>query len=232
MFLTIFVLGIVTSTTGISTEELSQIVGIWNQLGWKHVSISGVNKYCHFQLLKLSQDLQIGLVQNGTIGNTPATLFCVKSIEVTYEPKHAFTTMLINPRNCPHIFNATRKRIGYYTYDSHSDKLTKVISNPVGHPVTLIVERTQVNSDSVDFDFQGSDVKTISLTYEPFLKMTGCKSQFRECHGFGFTFDLMEILAKRFNFTWSLDKQADGNWGSIPDNGEKFLHSLQTVLRH
>ena len=43
--------------------------------------------------------------------------------------------------------------------------------------------------------------------------MLGAIVSFTDCKGIGYLADVMNILSKRFNFTWSCDAEPFGNWG-------------------
>ena len=65
-----------------------------------------------------------------------------------------------------------------------------------------------------DKDMQGIHINCSTLSWAPYFKLNECKSQNKtNCKGIGYLADVMNILGKRFNFTWSCDAESTGNWG-------------------
>ena len=71
-----------------------------------------------------------------------------------------------------------------------------------------------------DFDLQGLAIKSISLTWAPYLTVGGCNEQGINCAvNDGYLGDYMDILADQFNFTFTSDKEPNGDWGIMPKSG-------------
>ena len=71
-----------------------------------------------------------------------------------------------------------------------------------------------------DFDLQGLSIKSISLTWAPYLTVEGCNEQGINCAvNDGYLIDYINILADQFNFTFSSDKEPNGDWGIMPQSG-------------
>ena len=65
-------------------------------------------------------------------------------------------------------------------------------------------------------DMQGLHVNCSTLSWTPYFELTGCKGKNNtNCKGVGYLADIMNILANRFNFTWSCDAEPNGIWGHI-----------------
>ena len=67
----------------------------------------------------------------------------------------------------------------------------------------------------LDKDMQGIHVNCSTLSWAPYFELNGCKGKNNtNCKGVGYLADIMNILAKRFNFTWSCDAEPNGIWGN------------------
>ena len=70
------------------------------------------------------------------------------------------------------------------------------------------------------FNMQGLKIRSISETWEPYLTIEGCNEDGINCSVHeGYIADFVNILAERFNFTYSSEKEPNGNWGILPKSG-------------
>ena len=64
-------------------------------------------------------------------------------------------------------------------------------------------------------DMQGIHINCSTLSYIPYFELTDCKGKNNtNCKGVGYLGDIMNVLANRFNFTWSCDAEPKGIWGN------------------
>ena len=71
-------------------------------------------------------------------------------------------------------------------------------------------------------DMQGFHINCSTLSWAPYFELEDCKGNNKNCRGFGYLADMMNIFGRRFNFTWSCDAEPEGNWGgSRPITGPR-----------
>ena len=65
-------------------------------------------------------------------------------------------------------------------------------------------------------NLNGMHINCTNLDWSPWFKFSDCKGpNTTNCSGVGYLADVMNIFGARFNFTWSCDKEPEGNWGNI-----------------
>ena len=70
------------------------------------------------------------------------------------------------------------------------------------------------------FDLGGLEITSTSLTHPPYLTIDDCNDLGLECQqNYGYLIDYMDILAKKFNFTYVSRKDVDNDWGVTPKAG-------------
>ena len=71
------------------------------------------------------------------------------------------------------------------------------------------------------FNLKGLEVQSTTLTWAPFYTIDNCNHDGLECAtSYGYLKDYMDILSKKFNFTYSSHKNMDNDWGVVPkENG-------------
>ena len=71
-----------------------------------------------------------------------------------------------------------------------------------------------------DFDLQNLELRSTSLTWFPYLIIDDCDERGLECKkNYGFLIDYMDLMAKKFNFTYVSRKNMDDDWGVLPKSG-------------
>jgi hypothetical protein len=130
-----------------------------------------------------------------------------------FSPDDSFLTTLVEQ-----VKHQTYFYVGYF---DNNFKLHYVITNLNGHPV--INEVNFFSNDSLvikeNYDLRGQSLNCIANDYPPYTVVPiECKGgQFNNCQLDGFFIDYLDLVGKRFNFTYSTS--ADGNWGVVPVSG-------------
>ena len=68
-------------------------------------------------------------------------------------------------------------------------------------------------------DFQGIDLKAVTLPWSPYIIISNCNSAGLRCEYSGYLIELMEIWGKNLNFTMTIDQDPTGDWGTTPKSG-------------
>ena len=68
-------------------------------------------------------------------------------------------------------------------------------------------------------DFQGIDIKAVTLPWSPYVIISHCISAGLHCQYSGYLIDLMKIWGKNLNFTMTIDQDPTGDWGTTPKSG-------------
>ena len=88
---------------------------------------------------------------------------------------------------------------------------TKSVINPISfNEMGIITE---------NFNLQGLNIISLTLSWAPFFTLTDCKNGHKNCKGKGYLADVMDALGKHMNFTWETDEDPAGNWGTTPISG-------------
>ena len=61
-----------------------------------------------------------------------------------------------------------------------------------------------------------------SLSWSPFNRHENCNEDGWECDNSGLLVDVMSLWANKYNFTWDLYNDLDGDWGLKPVSGNDF----------
>ena len=70
------------------------------------------------------------------------------------------------------------------------------------------------------YDLQGLTLRSIGLTWSPYLTVDECNEKGEDCAvNSGFFVDAMNELSKKFNFTFTSDRDPNGDWGVLPKSG-------------
>ena len=68
------------------------------------------------------------------------------------------------------------------------------------------------------FNMKGLVVTSTALSWPPFYTIDNCNPDGLECAtSYGYLKDYMDVLSRRFNFTYSSHKNMDDNWGVVPN---------------
>ena len=73
-----------------------------------------------------------------------------------------------------------------------------------------------------DYDLQGAEISATSLSWSPFNRHENCNEEGWECDNSGLLVDVMSLWANKYNFTWDLYNDLDGDWGLKPVSGKNF----------
>ncbi len=85
------------------------------------------------------------------------------------------------------------------------------------NPVELVDGGLVAADDTVDL--QGLTITSISLPWQPYLYMSDCGDDGKTCANSGYLIDYLDILARRYNFSYVSYRKADGDWGVLPKSG-------------
>ncbi len=70
-----------------------------------------------------------------------------------------------------------------------------------------------------NYDFNGYQLVFTSLTWAPYLTVSDCDNEGRNCNFYGFFGDMMDIYSTDFNFTWDIYADINNDWGLSPKSG-------------
>jgi hypothetical protein len=73
--------------------------------------------------------------------------------------------------------------------------------------------------DQSKFDLEGAILTSTSADFYNEISLKNCNSSGYCSRVTGFSVDLVDELAKLYNFTWWITKFKDGDWGSNPIGG-------------
>ena len=84
------------------------------------------------------------------------------------------------------------------------------------HIITTPIEFDSVGKVGLEKDLRGLHINCSTLSWYPYFQLKDCKGKnYTNCGGEGYLADIMNIMGKRLNFTWSCDAEPDGNWGHL-----------------
>ena len=65
-------------------------------------------------------------------------------------------------------------------------------------------------------DMEGMHIKCLALSYPPHITISDCDPESgNNCTSSGYLPELLNIISRKLNFTWSCDKEMNNNWGVI-----------------
>ena len=71
-----------------------------------------------------------------------------------------------------------------------------------------------------EFDLHGLEITSTSLTHAPYLTIDDCDALGHKCKkNYGYLIDYMDMLAAKFNFTYTSTKDVNDDWGMQPKSG-------------
>ena len=69
-----------------------------------------------------------------------------------------------------------------------------------------------------NYDLEGMHIPCITLSWAPFAELTKCNlDDKKNCVSEGYLPELLDLVAKKLNFTWHCDEEPNGDWGVIPN---------------
>ena len=66
---------------------------------------------------------------------------------------------------------------------------------------------------------EGIHINCLTLSWAPYLTLSGCDGGGKNCKSVGYFADLMNIAGEHLNFTWSCDKEPNNDWGIMQISG-------------
>jgi hypothetical protein len=69
------------------------------------------------------------------------------------------------------------------------------------------------------YDMEGMHITCLTLSWSPYLTLSDCDSNGKNCESSGYLAEIMNSVGKRLNFTWHCDKERSNNWGIIQISG-------------
>ena len=71
-----------------------------------------------------------------------------------------------------------------------------------------------------NYDMHKFEVVATGLSWKPSIAVENCDKTGRNCDIYGSIVDLMNAIARHYNFTWDIYKDLDNDWGMFPvDDG-------------
>ena len=116
------------------------------------------------------------------------------------------------------------------------------------HQIFSMKDSNQIRSKPVKFDqlayamtdqdLGGLHINCSTLDWYPYFKIKDCRgNNHTNCSGEGYMADIMNVMAKRLNFSWSCDKEPYENWGHLasisgPKNASGVWGGVQGLVRN
>lgn len=69
------------------------------------------------------------------------------------------------------------------------------------------------------FNLQGLSIRSVALSWSPYLNLKDCDDEGENCKSSGFLIDYANLIGRLFNFTVVSTQDKDGNWGVVPISG-------------
>ena len=232
-----------SSTSGISEKLLCTC---WNKLSWRNVIILSTFpeqiKLKQITMTASQQGISTSIINKFELANTHSNNWYFNGPKddskllqklLTYDTK-PFSIMAdfgqMKQENVTLLIKSIKVPSGFYAL-IHSD-LYKIYTNRnwptfVQNKITLDVS----NPLSLKPDLQGMPLRSMSLSWFPWLEIHSCDVNGRNCQTSGALHDFMNILKDFYNFTWSSDKEPNNNWGVQP-NITEFSNGTRIVEYH
>ena len=70
-----------------------------------------------------------------------------------------------------------------------------------------------------NYDMHGFEIVATGMPWKPSLAIENCDNTGSNCDFYGSTVDLMNVVARQYNFTWNIYKDIDNDWGMHPVEG-------------
>ena len=69
-----------------------------------------------------------------------------------------------------------------------------------------------------NYNLEGMHIQCITLSWAPYAELSKCNVDSKKnCISEGYLPELLDLVAKRLNFTWHCDAEPNGDWGVIPN---------------
>ena len=243
----ITIMALTQEVMSVSASMFQDVANFLSDNGLKYVSIKG-RTCCHYRgLLKAIVERQYTFLrfyksyeypeERYNYFHVDAELLLMNSIEeissellLNVASKKVQRTVIVvqNPSNESQMsylkqnLQAQNTNSFFYlviNYQS-STRWYQVISLESGYSLNDLEFASNSYHVKEQFDLQGLSIKSISLTWAPYLTIERCNEQGSDCAvNDGYLMDYMNILANRFNFTFTSDKEPNGDWGILPQSG-------------
>ena len=83
--------------------------------------------------------------------------------------------------------------------------------------------------DDSYFDLNGMKIRSLDLDWDPFVRIQNCDDNER-CEVHGFSIDLVDLVARRLNFTYESTREPTGLWGHMDDFASPFNENWSGVM--
>ena len=111
-----------------------------------------------------------------------------------------------------------------YDYTELSVWYTVIILNNYSQIIMNKIEFDPDGKIIEDYDFQGIELVTSTLAWDPIISYTKCDNKGRNCDSYGMLIDLIEMWSKDYNFTWDVfTGYPDNDWGMAPKSGKNQI---------
>ena len=233
-----FLLSILTIITISAAIDLD-IVNVWKGLGWKTITLhSSASIVSLADLVIQASNNNISLIlvplENETL--TDQTYHAFDLVNTSFSllktfkkrPPRPYSVMIIVSQDSEFSVNEQLKKVnvqmGIFKVTKWSTRL-ELFRIQTTRENVLIQNRWyqsqykgRVSYEEV-YDMRMANIKTISLTWEPWLTLRNCIGDEKNCDSFGILTDTMNILSGMYNFSWTVDRDKNGLWGSSPVSG-------------
>ena len=93
----------------------------------------------------------------------------------------------------------------------------------------LITETVISSPDYPIFDLKGVTLTSATLNWKPWLEIDSCIDTLKYCETSGILPDILNLLGSIYNFTWTVDREPSGNWGTMPKEGTWQAENLTFI---
>jgi hypothetical protein len=125
--------------------------------------------------------------------------------------------------------NSTKRQLDQTTTrPKDNDRLTwyQIITLKSGYAINMVKFRPKrLQVDQQYFDLKGLRIRSTSLSWSPFLTMTDCDENGKNCKSIGYLIDYTNLVAKQFNFTYDSNSDISGDWGVLPKGGGNGINA-------
>ena len=224
----------------------SSLKSHWRALGWKKVAVVYRRENDNFHqrnmpgLVKLCSKNNVSLsffeeerIRAGTevigkehpvtfLGGDLALDLLRQRLDRKYPP---YTTMIFGGswRGYESALKSLNKSAGFFRLVNSGGNFTLFRVQTFKGQEVIIENEWKLSKDEEDkfveevYDLMGAEVASVSDTWEPWEVLHDCDGHGRRCETRGILPQIMNGVARMYNFTWYTDRRV--GWGGLPTSG-------------
>ena len=228
-----------------SQNQMSNIIQICLNNDFRSVNLHFLSNdtKTSFQMFKsMSEHLQVSLNEDGSSNLSKTVIFTQNITSISSEildkvlTRSPIKSLLIISMTNDNVGNLTRKfeslkSMAFFyilQHEENGDQVLKMVIKLRGQ--TVVIDKASllengIIADSM-IDLRGINLNSISISWTPYLIIQDCDEYDRNCQCDGILPELMNVLSRILNFTWSCEKEPDGNWGLDGGHDEGVIGAL------